>query len=403
MMRLVLTIAILCLLPLLPAQIPAPTVTSTTPQQPRILPGTPAAKPPEEQKKTPPGTPAPKGEAPKDEALTADEGDYIFKVPVQVVLVPTTVTDRKGHVINGLKPQDFVVMDNDKQQQINRDVTFLPLSMVICIQRSSNVDMVLPKIREMGYVMHDLLIGQDGEAAIIGFDHRVDLLQDFTNDPEKINAAVEKLKPGSRTSRLNDSIEAAARLLRHKKDRRRTILLISETMDRASEAKVKDVATALQVYNIDVFTLNISRLITRFGEKPAVPRPDPFPPAARPMPGIIANDPTTQSQVFGTPGYGVDFVPVIEEIFTATKAIFVKNPAEVYTQFTGGREYSFMTQKDLENAIAQIGGEIRSQYILSYSPNNKIEGGFHKIKVTVNRPGLRVRTRPGYWMAGVPN
>lgn len=392
MMRLVLTIAILCLLPLLPAQT----------QPPRIMPGTPAPKPPE-QKRTAPGTPAPKGETPKDEALQPDDGQFILKQTVQVVLVPTTVTDRKGHVINGLKPQDFVLMDNEKQQQINRDVTFLPLSMVICIQRSSNVDMVLPKIQKMGYVMHDLLVGNDGEAAIIGFDHRVDLLQDFTNDPEKINAAVEKLKPGSRTSRLNDSIEMAARLLRNKKDRRRTILMISETMDRSSEAKVKEVATALQVYNIDVYTLNISRLITRFLEKPGVPRPDPFPPAARPMPGIIANDPTTQSQVFGTPGYGVDFVPVIEEIFTATKAIFVRNPAEVYTRFTGGREYSFMSQKDLENAITEIGAEIRSQYILSYSPNNKIEGGFHKIKVTVNRPGLRVRTRPGYWMAGVPN
>jgi VWFA-related protein len=96
-------------------------------------------------------------------------------------------------------------------------------------------------------------------------------------------------------------------------------------------------------------------------------------------------------------------VPVIEEIFTATKAIFVKNPAEVYTKFTGGREFGFTTERGLEDAIAAIGGEIRSQYLLSYSPNNKVEGGFHKILVKVNRPQLRVRTRPGYWMAGVPD
>jgi hypothetical protein len=61
-----------------------------------------------------------------------------------------------------------------------------------------------------------------------------------------------------------------------------------------------------------------------------------------------------------------------------------------------------MTQSDLEQAIIQIGTEIRSQYILSYSPNNKLEGGFHRIHVDVDRPGLKVRTRGGYWMAGVP-
>ena len=55
------------------------------------------------------------------------------------------------------------------------------------------------------------------------------------------------------------------------------------------------------------------------------------------------------------------------------------------------------------NAIAAIGTEIRSQYILSYNPDNKVEGGFHKIVVIVNRPELNVRTRPGYWMAGVPD
>jgi hypothetical protein len=39
---------------------------------------------------------------------------------------------------------------------------------------------------------------------------------------------------------------------------------------------------------------------------------------------------------------------------------------------------------------------------LSYSPNNQTEGGFHEIKVIVNRPNLEVRTRPGYWVAARP-
>ncbi len=52
--------------------------------------------------------------------------------------------------------------------------------------------------------------------------------------------------------------------------------------------------------------------------------------------------------------------------------------------------------------IAGISDELHSQYLLSYSPNNKTEGGFHEIKVIVNRPNLEVRTRPGYWVAAQP-
>jgi len=117
----------------------------------------------------------------------------------------------------------------------------------------------------------------------------------------------------------------------------------------------------------------------------------------------MAQDPTSTAQMYGTSGYGVNFVPIIEEIFTATKAVFVKNPAEVYTKLSGGREFGFISQSDLERAIAEIGTEIRSQYLLSYSPNNKLEGGFHRIKVEVNRPASRVRTRLGYWMAAIPD
>lgn len=69
--------------------------------------------------------------------------------------------------------------------------------------------MMLPKIRKMGNVLHDNLVGQEGEAAIVGFDHRIELLQDFTPDADLINAAVEKLKPGGQNSRLNDAVQFA--------------------------------------------------------------------------------------------------------------------------------------------------------------------------------------------------
>jgi hypothetical protein len=58
------------------------------------------------------------------------------------------------------------------------------------------------------------------------------------------------------------------------------------------------------------------------------------------------------------------------------------------------------------NLLLNIGprsdGSISSQYLISYNPNNKAEGGFHEIAVKVsNSDAKTVRTRPGYWLASV--
>lgn len=379
----------LVLAALLQAQVPQPAPPK------RVMPGT-----VDPDKKTEPEA---KKAAPQEPVNPADREQILFRDSVTYVLVPTTVTDNRGAVVNGLKPQDFELFDNGKPQQINRDVAFLPLSMVICIQRSANVEKMLPNIQKVGNLMRDMLVGQDGEAAIISFDHRIQLIQEFTNDAEKITAALLTLTPGGNNSRLNDATQQAIRMLRAKKDRRKVILLISETLDRSSEARPKEIATELQVHNIDVFTVNISRVVTALTARPDVPRPDPLPVGARPRPGIVPNDPTVYNQIGGRQGQGGDVVPVIVEMFRGVKGLFIDNPAELYTKFTGGREYTYVSQKDLERALTAIGEEIRSQYILSYSPNNRLEGGFHSIEVKVNRPNLKVKAKPGYWMAAVPD
>jgi hypothetical protein len=97
-----------------------------------------------------------------------------------------------------------------------------------------------------------------------------------------------------------------------------------------------------------------------------------------------------------------NWVPAIKEIFTATKAIFVQNPLEVYTKYSGGREYSFMSQRGLDQAISDIGEELHSQYLLTYNPNDQGEAGFHEITVQVALYDLKVRTRNGYWLAATP-
>jgi hypothetical protein len=62
-----------------------------------------------------------------------------------------------------------------------------------------------------------------------------------------------------------------------------------------------------------------------------------------------------------------------------------------------------LKERGLEDAIASIGAEIHSQYMLNYhpKPDTLLQGGFHQLQVTVDYPRARARTRPGYWLAPV--
>ena len=105
-------------------------------------------------------------------------------------------------------------------------------------------------------------------------------------------------------------------------------------------------------------------------------------------------------QTTGSDGASAQFVPLLVEIFKDTKAIFVDNPVEVFTQGTGGTQFSFGKQKGLEEAIEKVGNEIHSQYLITYNPNNKGDGGFHRIDVEVVGGGqYKCETKPGYYMS----
>ena len=69
-------------------------------------------------------------------------------------------------------------------------------------------------------------------------------------------------------------------------------------------------------------------------------------------------------------------IPLFVEIFKATKSLFVDDPLDVFTRFTGGKEYSFFSQKSLERAVTAVGEEIHSQYLLSYTPDNLTKAAF---------------------------
>jgi len=330
-----------------------------------------------------------------------EQPEQVFRTETNVVQVPVTVKTSNGGYVNGLQKADFRLYDNDKLQKTDLDVEFTPVSMVVAIQRNNRTEAVLPHVKQIGPLLDQLVLGEQGEAALLAFDHRIEVIQDWTSNGVEFTQALEKLRPGSQTSVVVDAVMEGVRMLRRRpENRRRILLLISETRDRGSEGRMRDALLEAEFGGVTIYTVNMNRALTALTTQREPAPPDRIPPAARPLAGHVPQTPTEAARFSVDQTF--DFKPIIGEIFTQVHGLFVPNHAEVFTQYTGGREYSFSNLKGLESALSDIGQEIHSQYLLSYTPNNTDEAGYHDIRVEVSRPGLDVRARPGYWMAYQP-
>jgi VWFA-related protein len=76
---------------------------------------------------------------------------------------------------------------------------------------------------------------------------------------------------------------------------------------------------------------------------------------------------------------------------------------ELAAAATGGIHLATFRDRSIEKAIDEIGGELHSQYSVSYTPTGTGSMGYHEIKVSVDRAGLKVRARPGYYLAAQEN
>jgi len=351
--------------------------------------------------KDPPLTPAPKPAVPVPQApgAASDTDDFTLRTTFKFVMVPVSVTRRDGTIVGGLSVSDFRLLDNNKPQNITEDVTSHPLSVVMVIQADAKTEKMLPQIQKTGSLIQSQLLGDEGEVALMMFDHRIQkLTDDFTADPAQIDSALKKLKSGSSQARLNDATIEAVRLLKTRPaSRRRAIILIGESRDNGSELHAREVLSEAEFSNVVIYSVNMSTLIALGTASPPVGRSplDNLPPGAKTLPGGNIETPTTQSQnAMG------NWMPLVKEVYMATKAIFVSNPLEVYTGYTGGREFRYNVARDMERALTNIGEELHNQYLLTYTPNNQNEAGFHNIVVQVSRPDLKIRARDGYYLAG---
>jgi VWFA-related protein len=328
-----------------------------------------------------------------------------IRVTTRTVLVPTTVKDKdSGNFVNGLTTNDFRIFDNDRPQKVSADFSYEPLSVVVAIQANSDVEPMIPKMRKLGVLLQGLVTGEGGDIAVIAFDHRITPLVDWTSDPNKLDDGVQKLSTGSSTARTIDAVLAADRMLtRHdpQNRRRRVIVLFSQGYDKGSESKSNETLRDMQFHNVVVYCVDISQLTVFMKGDDRYPRPvmGGIPPEA--MAKGPGGRPSTGTEVLQNhPGGNV--LNLAPPIWRSVKDLFKQPPDRAFSALTGGRVYSFAKQATLERAMSDLGKELHSQYLLSYSPDPETEkeSGFHKITVDVNHPRLDIRARTGYYWGG---
>jgi VWFA-related protein len=317
-----------------------------------------------------------------------------FKSTVPLVVAPTTITDAKGHFVDGLTPETLTLYDNNVPQAIQMDWMAYPIDLVVAVQTSSNSGAVIDKLGGSGILFTQLLAADAGETAVISFSGEVKIHQEFTGNPDLVIHALRMLRMEGGEAHMLDALRQALLMLeRRPPGRRRIILMIAEKRDRSSKAKLADVMERVERLNVAVYWLTYSPLLEPFTVKPNTaedlkPEAERIKVQACPLCPPPDDTPVPADLGPGGPIYAIGELMRLHQ----------PDLSSLFTAATGGRTLSFLKKNALEQAIQLVSEEVHRQYLLSFEPKGGESGRFHAIRVAVNsRPDLQVKTRAGYW------
>ncbi len=302
-----------------------------------------------------------------------------IRVPVRLVTAPTLIFSPEGRLLPGLQRSNFRLFDNGHPQRVDLDSTVAPVSVVLAVQENRDVRSYLPFIARVGSVVEALLVGETGEAAVIAYNSDVNILKPFgAGDVQK---AMRKIAPSGVHARMFDAAERAIALLKARPaGRARVLVLIGQPIDSGSETALDALRQEAEREYVSIYTLTLPELGRSFVS-------DTF---------SLGGLSSTRDR--GGFRAGVDFGQLIVVLDRSSVVAKHADPFTMLAGATGGTQIRFRKQAELEGALAAIGIELRSFYMLSYSPN-PADPGYHTIRVQVDREGARTYSRPGYWLS----
>jgi len=286
-----------------------------------------------------------------------------LKVSIEVVNVYAVVREHE-HLIPNLNKEDFELTEDGAPQEIRyfSRQTDTPLTMVIGIDTSPSQQHVLPIEQEEAKIFLSQVVRANDLASILHFDLEVELLQDFTADKKRLEHAIDETQingggqgplpttfptSGACCTQLYDSVYLASHDLLKNEVGRKVLILLTDGQDEGSKETLNAALQSAQKADVIVYAVDIA------------------------------------DRAFYT-GSGVGF---------AGDSVLAK-----LTNETGGRVVRVDRARDTAAAFQQIAEELRTQYLLGYTPSNsKHDGTFRKIQVRTHQGNYKVQARRGYY------
>jgi VWFA-related protein len=316
----------------------------------------PAAKPADAQ--TPAAQKPADAQKPEDDQTPAET----LKVSVNVVGLFFNVKDKHGALIPNLTKDEFEVLEDGKPQTIKYFAaeSNLPLTLGILIDSSGSQRNVLDMEKQVGGAFLRQILTDKDEAYVIDFNIDAELVQDYTRDVHRLQAALNKVRintgfvnpvpgagnpvptaGGAAGTVLYDAVYLSANDMLSKEVGRKAMILLTDGEDEGSRLKIRDAIEAAQKADAIIYVL-----------------------------------------------------------LCADRGFYGSGESEMrkLTEATGGRVINVGNKMDkLQEAFNQISAELRSQYNLGYTPSNTVlDGGYRKLEVK-SKQNYKIQTRAGYY------
>jgi VWFA-related protein len=330
-----------------------------------------------------------------------------MSVEAKVVTLPVTVRDKKGKIVRDLTKDDFELEEDGKPQTIRyfSQETNLPLTVGLLVDTSMSERDNMDRERSASRSFLDQMITRPADRAfVIHFDREIELLQDLTSDHAKLEKAVGEIdiQPaventqtsdqdsgqhrtrGGAGTKLYDAIFLACDEITKKQTGRKAIVVLTDGEDRGSQETMNSAIESAQKAETVVYTIyigghedsNYNPGMGRHGGMGGGYPGGGYPGSRYPgggYPGGGGNYPQQQNRPNGK--------KILQEI----------------AEQTGGRFFEAKKKDSVDDDYAQIAEELRTQFMLGYTPPKDQSSGYHSIHLTAKKKDLTVQTRAGYY------